>query len=549
MAASLIARSLTVTRGPHTVLNSIDLDVTPGRRIGVVGPNGVGKSTLLGAIAGQVPLDGGTIELSPPTARVGLLAQELTRRSTETVRAFLARRTGVAAAEVELDAATAALAGGVDGADDRYSAALESWLGLGAADFDARVEEVWASLGLDAAVLDRDLSYLSGGEAARTSLASVLLSQFDVVCLDEPTNDLDLDGLDRLEQWVASVHAPLLIVSHDRTFLERTITHVVEIDHYSHRIDTYAGGWSAFVAERELARQHAIDAYVAYDSQRQALIDRAQREREWAAQGRSRVRKSAENDKYIRHFQVNQTEQLAGKAARTQRAIDRLEAVEEPHEPWQLQLTIPNVERSGEQVVVLRNATVDRDEFVLGPVDLTIGFGDRVALVGSNGAGKTSLIDLMVGRVEPTSGSVELGRSVAVGELDQSRQAFTGSATFLDAFMAACASAGEVTTVSDARRLLAKFGLGADHVLRPTQTLSPGERTRAGLALLMRAGANLLVLDEPTNHLDIEAIEQLEQALETFAGTVVLVTHDRSLLDRVEVTRTIELDNGTVTER
>ncbi len=557
MPASLIARSVTVTRGALTVLDSIDLTLAPGRRVGLVGPNGVGKSTLLAALAGQVSPDSGSIDLAPATANVGLLPQEPVRSTGETVREFLSRRTGVTAAQLELDAATQGLADGSAGADDRYSDGLDRWLALGAADFDARVGEIWSSLGLTDRLLDQPTATLSGGEAARSSLASLLLSRFDIVLLDEPTNDLDLDGLARLEQWVLGLDAPAFVVSHDRTFLQRTITDVVEIDHHTHRATWFAGGWDAFLAERDLAKQHAREAYDEFDGKRQNLLDRAQREREWASQGVSKVRKSGETDKHIKHFKMNQTEQLAGKAARTQKAIERLDVVEEPHEQWELQLTIPDAPRSGDVVADCSAAVVDRGEYVFGPVTLSIAYGDRVALVGANGAGKTTLIELLLGRIEPTAGTARLGRSVVVGEIEQARAHLLGDATLVEAFTAAVAAhvdggpgaTAPMDTVADTRTLLAKFGLGAAHVNRRVSTLSPGERTRASLALLMRTGANLLVLDEPTNHLDLEAIEQLEQALDTFAGTVILVTHDRALLERVRTTRTLELHDGALTER
>ena len=359
--------------------------------------------------------------------------------------------------------------------------------------------------------------------------------------LDEPTNDLDLDGLARLEEWVLGLRAGLVVVSHDRTFLERVVTDVVEIDFHTHRARRFGGGWSAFLAERALERQHAQERYDEFDAKRRNLLGRAQREREWASQGQAKLRTSSENDKNILAFRLNQTEQLAGKAARTERAIDRLDEVDEPRTPWDLRLDIPLAGRSGDLVSFAARAIVDRGEFRLGPVDVQLTLGERVALVGANGAGKSTLIDLLLGRIRPDQGEAGLGSNVLVGEMEQARNRFVGESTMLEVFMA---ETGLI--VPDARTLLAKFGLGADHVTRTAETLSPGERTRASLALLMANGANLLVLDEPTNHLDLPAIEQLEQALDTFAGTVVLVTHDCSLLERTRITRSIELEAGRI---
>jgi ATPase subunit of ABC transporter with duplicated ATPase domains len=539
-ASPLRARDLTVTRGPLIVLDAVDLVVSTGQRIGVVGPNGVGKSTLLQALAGQVPLERGRVERTPPAATVGYLPQE-PYRSDETVHAYLARRTGVVAATTELEAATTALAAGDGSADDRYAHALEQWLALGGADLEARVGQVWADLGLTARLLDQPTASLSGGEAARASLAALLLARFDVFLLDEPTNDLDLAGLDRLERWITDLSAGVVLVSHDRTFLARTVTDVLELDEFTHRATLFSGGWQAYLDEREVARRAAWERFEDYDTKRRGLAGRAQREREWATQGLSKAKKSDERDKFIRHYKVNQTEQLAGRAARTEKAMERLEQVDKPREPWQLRLTVASPGRSGDVVARLDGVVVERGSFTLGPVDLVIGAGERIALVGANGSGKTTLLDAVLGRADLAAGTRAVGASVVVGEVEQARDRLAGTTTVLRAFQDATGM-----DAADVRTLLAKFGLVADHVTREAATLSPGERTRASLALLMANGANVLVLDEPTNHLDLPAIEQLEAALDGFDGTIILVTHDRSLLDQVRLTRRVELAGGRI---
>ena len=542
MPASLHARQLRLTLGRTPILDQTELQLAPGWRVGLIGPNGVGKSTLLRVLARLQPVDDGTVTAMPSDATVGYLPQEPERSAYETVAQFLGRRTGVTDATVELDAATAALASLEPGSDDRYAHALDRWLALGGADLDARIGPVWAELGLPERVLDQVMSTLSGGEAARVGLAALLLARFDVFLLDEPTNDLDLDGLDRLERWVVQQSAPIAIVSHDREFLRRTVTHVAELDEFTHRITVFAGGWDAYVRERETAARHARERYEEYADKKQSLLSRAQREREWASQGLSRAKKKPDdNDKNIKAFKINQTEQLAGKAARTEKAIERLEEVDEPREAWQLRLTFGETARSGDVVVRLTGATVDVGDFRLGPVDLTIGAGERVAIVGHNGSGKSTLLDAILGRRELSSGDRWFGPGVVVGELEQRRLQLQGDGALLDEFMATTGM-----SIPDARTLLAKFGIGASEVLRPTASLSPGERTRTVLALLMATGTNCLVLDEPTNHLDLPAIEQLEVALESFRGTVLLVTHDRQLLDHVRLTRRIRLDAGRI---
>ena len=542
LPASLHARNISLALGARHILVGVDLSLDPSHRIGLVGPNGVGKSTLLRVVAGMLTPDAGTVTLAPPAATVGYLDQE-PERGDETVLSYVERRTGVIAAHGELDAATAAMAAGSSGADDRYSVALERWLALGAADLEVRVGEMWASLGLSERLLQQPMISLSGGEAARVSLAAMTLTRFDVLLLDEPTNNLDLDSLDRLENFVNGVQGAVALVSHDREFLRRVVTDVAELDEFTHGLTIFSGGYETYIHERELARQHAWEAWEEYDTKRTSLVQRSQREREWADQGLSHAKKRPDdNDKHIRSWKINQTEQLAGRAARTERAAERLEVVEQPREPWDLRMTIAAAPRSGALVASLRDATVSLGSFRLGPVTLEIDYGERVVIVGPNGSGKTTLLGALLGEIALTSGIQRIGPSVKLGRLEQARtQLAAASSTTLAAFQSASGM-----LISEARTLLAKFGIGAEHVNRPVESLSPGERTRLILALFMAVGSNCLVLDEPTNHLDLPAIEQIEEAVDTFPGTVLLVTHDRVLLQHIRRTRTIELRDGQV---
>jgi ATPase subunit of ABC transporter with duplicated ATPase domains len=526
------------------LFTGLDLVVAPGDVTGLVGANGAGKSTLLKLLAGLGAPDHGSVKVNPPGSTVGYLPQEPQRWPGEDVAAFLARRTGCAQAQQALDEATEGLTEGRPGSDDDYSLALERWLALGAADLDERSEEVCTRLGLGAS-LATPMTALSGGQAARAGLASLLLSRYDVFLLDEPTNDLDLDGLDQLESFVTGLRAGVVVVSHDREFLARTVTSVVELDLAQQRVSVFGGGYAAYLTEREVARRHARQAYEDYASTRAGLEARARTQRAWMDKGvRNARRKAPDNDKIGKNLRGETSEKQAAKASQTDRLIERLDVVEEPRKEWQLHLQIAAAPRSGSVVATARAAVVRRGGFTLGPVDLEIGWADRVAITGPNGSGKSTLLALLLGRLVPGEGSAVLGPGVLVGEVDQARSMFTGTHTLARTF-------GELLPDlpdAEVRTLLAKFGLGSAHVLRPADSLSPGERTRAGLALLQARGVNLLVLDEPTNHLDLPAIEELESALETFPGTVLLVSHDRRLLDQVAVTRRLAVHSGTVTE-
>jgi ATPase subunit of ABC transporter with duplicated ATPase domains len=536
-SATLAATNVSRALGERTILSNVSVTVSADTRLGVIGPNGVGKSSLLRLLAKLDQPDSGVVEVSPRTAVVGYLAQEPDRSEAEDVLGYLYRTTGVAPAEAALQSAAEALTLDERGAIDTYADALEHWEAIGAADLDARIARVIKELGLPKRILELSMAALSGGQAARVALAAILLSRFDVLLLDEPTNDLDFDGLSRLEQFVSGYRGGLVIVSHDREFLDRAITSVLELDEHDHTARLYRGGWSSYLDERATARRHAEEHFANYRTERQTLLERARREREWATQGVARdKRRPRDNDKAQRDFHLNRTEKLASRARRTDNAIARLESVEKPWGGWELHFTINEAPRSGAVVVRLEHAVAERGSFRLGPIDLEIAWGERVALLGPNGSGKTTLLQAMLGRIPLTSGERWMGPSVVVGELGQDRQAFMAKSTMLESFL----SSTDLDTAA-ARSLLAKFGLGADQVSRATSTLSPGERTRAELAAFQSRGVNTLVLDEPTNHLDLPAIEQLEEALAGYDGTLLLVTHDRRLLEAVDVSRTIDL--------
>ncbi|WIE60121.1 ABC-F family ATP-binding cassette domain-containing protein [Curtobacterium sp. MCLR17_032] len=553
MTATLVAKGLAGGYAARTLFDSLDLTVAPGDVIGVVGVNGAGKSTLLRLLAGVDEPLAGTVSLSPTDAFVGWLPQEHERVAGETVAGYVARRTGCAEAAAEMDATALALgepdAG--DAAADRYSTALERWLASGAADLDERMPVVLADLGLtldapDGSVTaDSLMTSLSGGQAARVGLAALLLSRFDIVLLDEPTNDLDLDGLDRLEEFVRGLRGGVVLVSHDREFLARSVTAVLELDLAQSSNRLFGGGYDAYLEEREIARQHKRDAYDEFASTKADLVSRARTQREWSSQGvRNAMKKAPDNDKIRRKAASESSEKQAQKVRQMESRIARLDEVEEPRKEWQLEFTIGQAPRSSAVVATLSDARYEQGDFTLGPVSLQVNGGDRIGITGPNGAGKSTLLRALLGRQEPTSGTASIGSSVAVGEVDQARSLFTGTEPLAAVFEGLVP---EMTT-ADVRTLLAKFGLKADHVGRAAGELSPGERTRAGLALLQARGVNVLVLDEPTNHLDLVAIEQLEQALETYEGTLLLVTHDRRMLDTVQLDRQWRVEAGRVTE-
>lgn len=549
MTATLVARGVAGGHGHRTLFDSLDLTIAPGDVVGVVGANGAGKSTLLRLLAGIDEPQAGTISLAPADAFVGWLPQEHERIVGENVSGYISRRTGCAAASAEMDAAALAFAdpslapAGADPADV-YSAALDRWMASGAADLDERMPAVLAGLGLDLGT-DALMTSLSGGQAARVGLAALLLSRFDIVLLDEPTNDLDLDGLERLEEFVQALRGGVVLVSHDREFLARCVTRVLELDLAQASNRVFGGGYDAYLEERATVRRHAREKYDEFAEKKADLVGRARTQREWSSQGvRNAMKKSPDNDKIRRKAAAESSEKQAQKVRQMESRIARLDEVDEPRKEWQLEFTIGAAPRSSTVVSTLSDAVFHQGDFTLGPVSLQVIAGERIGITGPNGAGKSTLLRALLGTQAPDAGTASLGANVQIGEIDQARSLFAGAQPLADAFEALVPemASGEVRT------LLAKFALKADHVTRPVDELSPGERTRAGLALLQARGINVLVLDEPTNHLDLPAIEQLEQALESYDGTLLLVTHDRRMLQAVHTDRHWRVEAGGVTE-
>lgn len=536
--ATLKIHNLGASYGERTLFAGLNLVVSGNQKVGLSGPNGAGKSTLLAILAGAadpaVVVDG-SFELSPADAGIGYLTQEV-ERGEESAAEFIERRTGVRDATASMDELAEAL-GSAD-VGDKYSDALEAWLALGGADYEQRLAEVTDTLGLQE-FLNVPMSGLSGGQAARVNLAVILLSQHDLLLLDEPTNDLDAQGLALLEEYVSTDPRPMMVVSHDREFLARTITDMVELDSAQESITVFHGGYDAYVVERARARQRAREAYEEYAAKREKLGERIQTQKTWLDKGvKNALKKAPDNDKILRNRSAARSEKQAGKIAQSERAIERLTEVPEPRKEWVLHLELPDAPRSGQVVSVLHDEVVQLGEKNFGPWTVQLNYGDRVLIRGANGAGKTTLVRALC-REENLGSAVALGSIDQLrGLLDQDVDLMTVFSTYLPAFQDA-----------ELRTLLAKFGLVKSQVIgRAARSLSPGERTRALMALLQATPTNFLVLDEPTNHLDVAAIEELERALQDYRGTVLLVSHDRRMVDSFRATRVLTVVDGRIEE-
>jgi len=502
----LVATGLSKAYGALDVFQGIDLRIEAGDRIGMVGPNGTGKTTLLHILAGgEAPTTGEVHRRRGLT--VGYLPQDppLAGDSTlhEAMLSVFAGLRGQAAALAETEQR---LADAATRQSPEYKPLLEAYGQAqiafevaGGYSFETRIKQVLGGLGFDEDEHGKSLAHLSGGERTRALLAQLLLQEPDLLLLDEPTNHLDLEAVEWLEETLLRWRGALVVVAHDRYFLDKVATRMWDMEFG--RLETYRGNYSHYHAQRAARR--------------------ARKRREWEAQ----QEQIAKTEDFIRRNLAGQrTREAQGRRTRLERFL-RDEAIDRPQESQRIRLGLTTHIRSGDLVLATRDLIVGYDQPLFNSPDVEIRRGDRVALIGPNGAGKTTLLKTILGQAPPLRGKVRFGASVRVGYLAQAQAGLKPDQTVLDAILDA-----REQPISQARNFLGQFLFSGDDVFRPISTLSGGQRSRVALARLTLQGANFLLLDEPTNHLDLASQEILENVLGNFPGTILLVTHDRYLV-------------------
>ncbi len=529
----LTAHHLSKSYNIDPILNDVSFTIRLAERAGLIGPNGCGKTTLLRIIAGLESPDQGVITCTPPDLRIGYLPQGFDPGSKEPVESLIQKALGnpqAAEADVERLASALAAQPGSQDLHQAYDAALRRLESLSQASA-GQTQAVLSALGLSAVGDNRPVSTLSGGQKTRLGLALVLIGDPQLLLLDEPTNHLDIEMLEWLEGWLNGFSGAALIVSHDRTFLDHTVSRILDLNPETHTLKEYPGNYPEYLDQYQADRDRQITAYKdqVYEIRRMKQDIARTKQQAQSVEASTTPRQPG-----VRRI----AKKVARKALSREKKLDRYlesdERVEKVRESWQMKSDFFTAQfgappRLGQDVLMLEELAVGYPGFppLLENVNLDVRAGQRIAISGPNGAGKTSLLRTIAGRLAPVSGTIRLGSNIRLGYMAQEQE-------YLDPEKSALEIIQAVAPLNDteARSFLHYFLFTGDDPLRPSRDLSYGERARLSLAVLVGQGCNFLLLDEPINHLDIPSRSRFEQALAQFDGTVLAVVHDRYFISR-----------------
>ena len=521
----LTAHHLYKSYGIQRILQDISFSISNNERIGLIGPNGSGKTTLMRILAGSEQPDSGIVSSTRPNLRIGYLAQGMEFQPDQTLQTALSL---YPVSEVELEAEIASLASALaSNPDDSYLQSKYDSVIIQFSNLES-LPSILAPLGLSELPLETPISCLSGGQKTRLMLARVLLKEPHLLLLDEPTNHLDIEMLEWLESWLTRFNGAALIVSHDRAFLDNTVTSILELEPKTQSVKAYPGDYSDYLDNKQKEFEKQYDEYQDQIIELRKLHNAARHLRRISQFKKGG--KSDTNDKFAKGFFGDRTTHTARRALRIEKRIeDTLEEdrKEKPIQNWQMKLDFGAPARQSKDVLITDNLSVGYDKPLLSDLNLHIRAGQRIALTGPNGTGKTTLIRTIAGKLEPISGDLKLGASVKVGYMTQEQE-------LLDPSLSALRSVQNIASFNEteARNFLHYFLFKGDHALRATAELSFGERARLQLALLVAQGCTFLLLDEPINHLDIPSRARFEEALANFKGTILAVVHDRYFIER-----------------
>ncbi len=533
----IVAKNIKKSYREVDVLSDVSFSLRSGQKYALVGANGAGKSTFLKIVAGVEEPTEGNISISKNVC-VGYLPQEVITNNEDeqdTIVGYIKRNAGI----LEIENKMAELEKKLDQNENiqEYCNLQEKYTHLGGYSFEHRMKTILSGFGLANIRVERRLHSLSGGQKRKVALTTILLKGVDFLLLDEPTNDLDLPSLIWLEHFISNSRMGCLIVSHDRRFLDRVAEKVLEIDWFTRSINVFSGKYSEYLDEKERMLQKQKDQYELQQKEIKKIKNTIRQKQDWGEKGSKQTR--PDNDKFSRGVIRDRAAKSSKTGSAIEKRLKQMEKLDVPKERKPLTIFLSPSENASKKVIRLKNVTAGYKDFDIGPISLEIFFGERVGILGANGSGKSTLLKVITKKVLPKEGEVMVGESLVIGNLMQEHENLPREETLFK-FLKENALIDDSTIFC----LLSRFGFEYSESFKTISELSPGGRARLILAFFSAISANVLILDEPTNHLDVEAFEALIEVLKTYAGTILLVSHDRFFIEQISLTNTFMMESG-----
>ena len=526
------------------VLNNINFTIDEGEKAGIIGLNGIGKTTLLKIIAGEELPDSGKI-IRDKNSLIGYFKQEFKiSEEDRDIVSFIRNFIGIDVIEEQMNETEKAMETD-ESKIQEFCDLQEEYMRLDGYNINYRLDQILEGLGLDNNIKEKKIAELSGGQKEKVMLAAVLLKGTDLLLLDEPTNNLDIKSINWFEKYLKSNKSPMIIVSHDRKFLDDVITKVMEIDYYTRNIKEYPGNYSAYKKFKEEEQNSQIKKYNEQQEKITEMKKSISQKKEWAQKGNKQG--VSDNDKYTRGYVRDRAQGLASNAKKIETQISEMNKIEKPKIKNKLHIDISNEKTKGNKNIEARDLVSGYENgFKNDSISLSIEYGDRLVIIGENGSGKSTFLRTLIGKQKAISGEDNIGSGVKIGYLAQDTKENTNDS--IEDYFKKSINYAELEDKSLIYTVLKQFNFDYEERKKKYSMLSPGERTRLKLAIFSMQDINTLVLDEPTNHLDIEALEAIEEVLNDFDGTVIAISHDREFVKNINPTKVLKFSNGKIKE-
>ena len=526
------------------ILNNISFSINEKEKIGIIGHNGVGKTTLLRIISGEEEPDTGEM-LREENILIGYFKQEFTiHEENYDIESFIKKYIGIDVLEARLHELENEMDNDQNKIDE-YCNIQNEYIRLDGYNIPYKLDKVLLGFGLNQEIKSKKIKKLSGGQKEKVMHAAVLLKGTDLLILDEPTNNLDLKSIEWLEKYLKETQCPIMIVSHDRKFLDDVVTKIIEIDYFTRNLIEYLGNYSEYKKFKEQQEEAKLKRYQEQQEKIGDLKKSINQKKEWAQKGNKQ--EVTDKDKLTRGYLRDRSQTLASNAKKIENQISQMEIMDRPKIKNKLHIEITNSKKEGNTDIIAKDLVSGYDNrFKTEPINLHIKYGERIVITGDNGAGKSTFLKTLIEEQKQIEGQTYIGNGIKIGYISQDTKEQNNES--IEEYVKNSLKNQKIDDSSIIYTVLSQFNFDYEERTKKYSILSPGERTRLKLAIFSLEDINTLILDEPTNHLDIEALEAIEEVLKDFNGTVIAISHDRQFIKNIYPNKILEFTKGKIQE-